>query len=228
MTDDKIRTDDIQKEIEDLRSFPDDRFIEIIREVGFECDCCGKCCTSEFNDHVFLLDDDAEKIIQSAGRGFLRPAPYYEFCDNLGRFYVMGYALRTKCDGSCIFYTGKKCEHYEIRPAVCRIYPYLLHREPDDDGNIEWRQIAGLNRHGLYYSDIDPQICKEIVREVKNYESGFLLQKLGFIHAIDAHFKKNRLRHSRQMYDRRMREFEKGRDIEVFVFFRGKFEGNKV
>ncbi|VVB85942.1 Putative zinc- or iron-chelating domain protein [uncultured archaeon] len=215
---------EIENEISDIQSFPDNRFIEIIREVGFECDCCGRCCTSEFNDHVFLLDGDAERIIEKCGRSVLRPAPYYDFCDNLGRFYVMGYALRIKPGGNCIFYTGGKCEHYAIRPSVCKIYPYMLHREADEEGSIEWRQIAGLNQHGLYYSDIDERTCEEIVKEVKEYESCFLRQKLRFMHAIEEYFKKHGLRHSQQMYDKRMREFGKGEEIEVYVFFRGKFE----
>ncbi|MCZ7392501.1 MAG: YkgJ family cysteine cluster protein [Candidatus Methanoperedens sp.] len=223
-----IRTDDIEEEIQRIVSFPDEKFTAIIREVGFECDCCGKCCTSEFNDHVFLLDNDAARIINVLGYDFLRPAPYFDFCDNLGRFYVLGYALKSKPNGDCIFYTGGRCEHYEIRPDICKIFPYMLHREPDEDGNVEFRQIGGLNEHGLYHSDIDDETCKEIVRQVKTYESGFLGQKLRFLNAIKEHFKKHALKHSRQMYDRMMREYENGREIEVYVFFQGRFEKKTI
>lgn len=224
MNRDKIKKDEIEKEINGIALFPDEKFIKIIREVGFECDFCGKCCTSKFNDHVFLLDEDASRIIDTLGHGFLRPAPYYDFCDNLGRFYVEGYALKNKPGGDCIFYTGRRCEHYSIRPDICKIYPYMLHREADDDGNIEFRQIGGLNHHGLYHNDIDRETCKKIVIEVKNYELNFIRQKLRFLLEIEKHFKKHNLRHSRQMYDRMIRDYEKGRQIEVYVFFRGKFE----
>ena len=223
-----MKTDDIEKEMQRIESFPDEKFIGIIREVGFECDFCGKCCTSEFNDHVFLLDDDAARITEAIGKDFLRPAPYFDFCDNLGRFYVIGYALKNKPDGGCIFYTGSRCEHYEIRPDICKIFPYMLHREPDEDGNIEFRQIGGLNRHGLYHSDIDEETCKEIVRQVKKYESDFLGQKQRFLNAIKEHFKRHALRHSQQMYDRMMREYETGKEIEVYVLFRGNFEKEKL
>jgi len=37
----------------------------------------------------FLLDDDAAGIIGTPGMDFIRPAPYFDVCDNLGRFYVM-------------------------------------------------------------------------------------------------------------------------------------------
>jgi len=214
----------IEKEIRDLESFPDEKYLEIIRKVGFECDRCGKCCTSEFNDHIFLLDDDAQRIIEYHGREFLRPAPYFDFCDNLGRFYVMGYALKTKPNGDCIFYTGSSCEHYEDRPRICKIFPYMLHREPDEDGNIDFRQIGGLDEHGLYHNEICEGALKEILKTVKEYESGFLKQQLEFIKYVGKYFKDNNLRINQQMYDRMMRLYQKGTAIEVFVFYRGKFE----
>jgi len=214
----------IEKEIRDLESFPDEKYLNIIREVGFVCDRCGKCCTSEFNDHIFLLDDDAQRIIENPGREYLRPAPYFDLCDNLGRFYVMGYALKTKPNGDCIFYTGGSCQYYENRPRICKIYPYMLHREPDEDGNIDFRQIGGLDEHGLYHNEIGEETIKEILKTVKEYESGFLRQQLRFIEKIEKYFKENNLRISQQMYDRMMRQYQKGKAIEVYIFYQGGFE----
>ncbi len=227
MTRTGIRKDEIENEISGVLDFPDDRFEEIIGEVGFECDCCGKCCTSEFNDHVFLLDEDTERITEAAGNEVLRPAPYFEFCDNLGRFYVMGYALRIKPGGECIFYIGGRCKHYNVRPDICRIFPYMLHREEDEEGNMDWRQIGGLDIHGLYNSKIGIGDAKEIVVAVKRYEIAFLRQKLAFMKKIEEHFRGNGLRHSQQIYDRRMRDFKKGEEVEIHIFFRGEFMREK-
>lgn len=215
---------DIENEIKSICSFPDEEYIRIIKDVGFECDFCGKCCTSEFNDHVFLLDDDAQRIIQNIGHDFLIPAPYFELCDNLGRFYVMGYALKTKPNGDCIFYSAGRCEHYDIRPAVCKIYPYMLHREPDEEGNIEFRQISGLDLHGTYHNKIGDEACLEILKSVKEYESGFQKQKLGFVREVQRYFGEKNLKNSKQMYDKMIREYQKGTVIEVNVFFRGEFK----
>lgn len=220
----ELKTVDIEKEIKCISSFPDENYIKIIREVGFVCDFCGKCCTSEFNDHVFLLDDDAQKIIECTGRDFLRPAPYFDLCDNHGKFYVMGFALKTKPNGDCIFFRDGRCEHYEIRPRICQIYPYMLHRETDDAGNFEFRQISGLDLHGSYHNEISEESCKEIPKSVKEYESGFLRQKLVFLKEIDRYFKENNFRNSSQMYDRMMRGYNKGKAIEINIFFMGKFE----
>jgi uncharacterized protein len=218
-----LKTKEIEYDIRDVIDFQDDRFEEIIRELGFVCDLCGRCCTREFNDHVFLLDDDAERMIEVAGRKVLRPAPYYEFCDNLGRFYVMGYALRNKSNGDCIFYTGGRCVHYADRPEICRIFPYMLHREEDDEGKFDWRQIGGLNMHGLYHSEVGVEEARKIAGDVKRYEIAFLKQKLAFLHKIEEHFKKHGLRHSKQIYDRKMRDLKRGGEIELYVFERGGF-----
>jgi Fe-S-cluster containining protein len=223
LTTTNAKKDEIGHEISGIIDFPDDNFEEIIREVGFVCDLCGRCCTREFNDHVFLLDDDAERIIEVAGREVLQPAPYYEFCDNLGRFYVMGYALRSKSKGDCIFYTGGRCEHYAERPEICRIFPYMLHREEDDGGDIDWRQIGGLNQHGLYHNDVGVEEARKIAGAVKRYEIAFLKQELAFLNKIEGHFKKHGLRHSKQIYDRKMRELKRGEEIELYVFERGEF-----
>ncbi|HEY9246106.1 MAG TPA: YkgJ family cysteine cluster protein [Candidatus Methanoperedens sp.] len=223
MTRKKITTENIEQEIKRILSFPDDSFIEIIRDIGFECDLCGKCCTKEFNDHVFLLDDDAERIIRISGKDKLEPAPFYDFCDNFGRFYVLGYALKSRPNGDCTFYTSGRCEQYDMRPSICRIYPYMLHREEDEEGHMDWRQISGLNLHGLYHNNIDNKTCRKIVKEVKKYEVDFLKQKARFLHVIDELFTKHALSHSRKMYDLKMRDYMAGKEIEVHVFFHGKF-----
>jgi len=225
---DITKTDGLEKDLQDIAAFPESEFTSIIRDVGFECDRCGKCCTSEFNGHVFLLDEDTSMIVENVGKHCLWPAPYYEFCDNLGRFYVMGYALKTKSEGNCIFYTGSGCEHYNIRPAICRIYPYMLHREEDEQGNIGFRQVSGLNEHGTYHNELNARTCRDIFEDVKKYETAFIQQKIRFMHSIENHFKKHGLRHKRQVYDKRMRDFEKGEEIEVYVFYNGGFDENVI
>ena len=96
------RLDYLREELQDLKQFPDSEFISIIKELGFKCELCARCCTKEFNDHVFLLDSDLA-VIRKIDPDAIIPAPYPEFCDQKGRFYVSGYALKTNSDGSCIF-----------------------------------------------------------------------------------------------------------------------------
>ncbi|MDD4619216.1 MAG: YkgJ family cysteine cluster protein, partial [Methanosarcina sp.] len=98
----ETRLADAREELAGLKKFPDPEFVGIIRELGFRCELCARCCTNDFNDHVFLLDADMA-VLREINPDSISPAPYYEFCDQKGRFYVSGYALKTNPDGSCVF-----------------------------------------------------------------------------------------------------------------------------
>jgi len=224
----EVRLADAREELAGVRKFPEPEFVGIIKELGFRCELCARCCTKEFNDHVFLLDADLA-IIRQINPDSITPAPYYEFCDQKGRFYVSGYALKTKHDGSCIFLENKRCKIYDNRPSICRVYPYMLHREADDSGKVDWRQISGLNEHGSYNSELEASECETIARETRAYEGAYLTQMIGFFEAVKVHFSTNGLKHVQSIYDRRIREFLKGRcELEVFVYSKGGFEKHNL
>lgn len=212
-----------EKELKGLRNYPDSDLIKIIKEVGFECDLCGKCCTKQFNDHVFLLEKDVDAI-RTIDPTLAVPAPYYEFCDQKGNFYVSGYSLRTKEDGSCALLENYRCTIYDRRPTICSLYPYMLHRETDEEGNLDWRQISGLDQHGNYHTEISDETSKTIATDTKAYEEAYLEQQIGFFRKIKEHFKNNGLRHVKSVYDRQIRAFEKGKEINVYVFHNNEFE----
>ena len=214
-------------ELTGVEKYSDDDLCSIIKEVGFECDFCGRCCTREFNDHVFLLEKDVH-VIRDIDPDAIEPAPYPEYCDQNGHFYVSGYALRVKKDGSCIFLNEKRCSIYNKRPSICSLYPYMLNREADEGGNLEWRQISGLDEHGCYHSEISDEECESIKSDIKAYETAYLRQKIAFLNKIKEHFKKNKLRHVQGIYDREMRAYKKGKDIKVFVFFNNDFEEQNI
>jgi len=212
-------------EEEALTKYRKERFIEVIQDVGFECDFCGKCCTQRFNDHVYLLSEDAARV-SAENPEAIKPSPYYDFCDQNGCFYVSGYSMKTKADenGSCFFLENNRCRIYEKRPLICRIYPYMIHREEGEDGTYDWREISGLNEHGLYSAEIETGDAESIYEDVKKYEQGYIAQEKTFLKAISDYFEKNNLKHIPKIYDKRIRDFEKGEDVTVFVYFNGEFK----
>ena len=216
-----------REELKQLQEYPEEELIDIIREVGFQCDLCARCCTQEFNDHVFLLEKDIEIIRQNDPES-VEPAPYYELCDQNGSFYVSGYALKTKKDGSCTFLENRRCTIYDSRPSICRLYPYMLHLEADEEGKIGWRQISGLNLHGCYHTDIDDEQCRSLASDIKAYESSFLKQKIAFFEKAKKNFREKKLRHVQGIHDREMRRFNKGGEIIVFVYDRGTFREHRI
>jgi len=104
----------------------------------------------------------------------------------------------------------------------------MLHRETDEKGRTEWRQISGLNEHGEYNTEISNDLCKEYAKDTIDYETKFLVQERDFYIALLSHFKDKNLRPVRKIYDQEMRRFKKGEKITIFVFNGKSFEENVI
>jgi uncharacterized protein len=218
-----------KRELSDLLAYPPQQLAEIIGEIGFRCDLCGRCCTRAFNGHVFLLDRDVTAA-RDIDPESIEPAPYPEFCDQNGTFYVSGYALRAKDDdcGSCYFLNKNRCRIYDDRFSICRIYPYMLHREADERGMVDWRQIAGIDEHGGYHTHIPGNLCRESAEKIIDYESACIRQDIAFLEYIRDHFDRNELRHVQKVYDDRMRAWARGGEIRIMVFCSGRLEEHRI
>jgi len=212
-----------------LLEYPVERLAEVIKDVGFKCTSCAKCCTRVFNGHVFLLDRDVSslKVVDPSA---LEPAPDPEFCDKNGIFYVSGYSLRTQEDsaGSCWFLEKGRCRIYNHRFAICRIYPYMLHREPDKQGIIDWRQFSGLDKHGEYDTEIPDDVILDLARETKEYENAFLTQEIRFLEFMQDYFSVQGLRHVQKVYDNQLKRYNQGNEITVMVFCDGSLKSHRI
>ena len=224
-----LRIAALTRERNSLFDYPVERLAGVIKDVGFRCISCAKCCTRAFNGHVFLLDCDVTAV-QALDPAALEPAPAPEFCDQNGIFYVSGYALRTQDDdaGSCWFLKNGRCRIYDRRFTICRIYPYMLHREPDEYGKIDWRQFSGLDRHGEYDAVISDDESLDLARETKEYENAFLTQEIQFLELMQEYFRRHRLRHVQKVYDDRLRWFNQGDEITVMVYYQGLLKKHHI
>ncbi|HIH03456.1 MAG TPA: YkgJ family cysteine cluster protein [Methanoregulaceae archaeon] len=216
-----------EAELAELRAYPRERLAGIVTGIGFACDGCARCCTRQSNDHVFLLEEDADRLREVAP-DVLVPAPDPELADREGRLYVSGYALATTENGDCVFLENGRCRHYAARPAICRVYPYMLHREPGADGRVDWRQLAGLGKHGEYDTAIPPEEAGRCADETIAYEAAFLEQMIGFYRAAADYFAANDLRHVQKVRDDRLRAHARGEPLELLVYHRGRFEPCRV
>ena len=213
------------RELTALRAYPSRELATIIADVGFHCDCCGRCCTREFNGHILLLDEDAMRI-RACEPEALEPVPLLDFCDQHGTYYAPGYTMRSRGDpeGSCHFLKDRRCRIYEKRPAVCRVYPYMLHQEPDEKGNVDWRQISGLDQHGGYNITISGEEAMHHALETKTFEEAVLIREIAYLEYSGRYFLEHGLRHVRKRYDDGLRLSRQGAAIEVMVYFQGTYE----
>ena len=220
-----LRIAALTREQQSLLAYPVEKLAGIIQEIGFRCTGCAQCCTRSFNGHVFLLDRDVTRV-KAVEPAALDPAPDPEFCDQNGTYYVSGYALRVNPDdvGSCWFLKDGRCRIYDQRFSICRIYPYMLHREPDENGKVDWRQISGLDHHGEYNQKISEEESLEAARETKEYENAFLMQEIQFLTCVQERFSRHGLRHVQKIYDDQMRAFTKGSPLRILAYYDGRFE----
>ncbi len=109
------------------------------RNVRFECQRCAKCCgdSSHRGRNILLLESEVEQISKATGR---RPLSFAS-----RSLSIQSYRYRMKKrNGKCVFLGGKACRIYNIRPLVCRFYPFSLKK--------------GDNGHRFEFSDECPGI----------------------------------------------------------------------
>jgi hypothetical protein len=95
----------------------------------------------------------------------------------------------------------------------------MLHREPDEYGDIDWRQFSGLDQHGEYGTAISDDESLDLARETKEYENAFLTQEIQFLEFMQDYFSRHQLRHVQKVYDNQLRRFKRGDEITVMVYY---------
>jgi Fe-S-cluster containining protein len=208
-----------------LFEYPIEDLEAAIRDYGFQCMQCGRCCTRRINGHIFLLDNDTDTV-RAMDTDALTPAPDPEFCDQHGTFYVSGYAVRMRddADGSCWFLDDNRCRIYDKRFPVCRTYPHMLRRGAGDGGQAAWRTFSRVNGHGRYREAISDQECSALARAIREYENAVLSHQISFLETVHEYFTINTLWHDSEMYLRQVQEILSGKPTTVMVYHAGELE----
>jgi Fe-S-cluster containining protein len=213
----------LEQERNRLFGYPLESLADEIRLTGFRCNACGTCCTRAVNRHIFLLDRDVANIM-AIDPGAFEPAPDPEFCDQNGTLYVSGYALRMKNEagGTCWFLSDGRCRIYDRRFSVCRIYPHMLRRKAGLADTKAWCTFSRMHEHGRYHEEIPEDECRELAREIKEYENAFLTQQISFLEQVHHHFTTHELRHVPAMHERQMQRYSRGANVRLLVYHAGE------
>lgn len=91
--------------------------------VRWRCIRCATCCKDRGSHQrrIVLLEGEVEEICRHTcwqREDFAKPTGYEPYV-----------ASMRKINGRCVFLDGNSCSIYEIRPLVCRFYPFWLTRE---------------------------------------------------------------------------------------------------
>jgi Fe-S-cluster containining protein len=92
------------------------------KHIRFGCERCGLCCgdTEKKVRSVLLLRIEAEHISQKTSLSL------YEFVENIEDSEPYVYRLKKNADGKCMFLKDNGCTIYQMRPLICRFYPFEL------------------------------------------------------------------------------------------------------
>ena len=142
---------ELKTELEKAKKLDVSRVAARIREIGFSCTICGKCCIKEFGDNrVFVTCKEIADISRDTGlsREEIADTPLPEDPDPLfqphdvdgqGNVHTFGWILRRDECGNCRFIQDKRCNIYRSRPLLCRTYPFYI-----VDGELEVSECEGL------------------------------------------------------------------------------------
>ena len=135
------------------------------KRLRFQCTRCALCCgdTSTRARHILLLKSEVEQISQDTAR------PVQEFAGEIkGREPYVYEMKKTAEEGKCFFLSDKVCAIYELRPLICRFYPFELSRSRDQrHAFLCTKECPGVGEGKLlekeYFEDLFRQACDKLL-----------------------------------------------------------------
>jgi len=160
--------------------------------MEFTCIRCGRCCRSLVP--VVVLSD-FERWVEVGAARVLRNVVKVKAEGLVRRFGVeYCFALKRKGD-ACVFYEKGLCSIYDIRPAVCRLFPFA----PSSSG-LSVHPWAERNCPGIKLSSkLPPDEAKELeaLAEQVTRELLLLPQYSALIEELLKHYSNGRPRSSK-------------------------------
>lgn len=145
-----------------MSSIPDCQDLyQKVRDAGFVCSKCGTCCleTEPGSNIVMIGPAEIRAIMAETGLSFDEVAEPYPDTIREGECkYTFAWAVKRE-EGRCMFYTGSGCSIYEVRPWICRTYPFML-----DGGTVIISPCSGTGAQEA--SSGDSPSVKRIVKDL--------------------------------------------------------------
>ena len=129
--------------------------------VFFECSKCGLCCgdTKERTRNILLLESEANIISTETC------LPKQNFTKQITDKIPYCYEMKKDREGKCFFLKDNNCSIYEIRPLICRFYPFELKFE------------SNKKQHVFSFTFECPEIGNGKMMTKRDFEDLFLLAK---------------------------------------------------
>jgi hypothetical protein len=148
------------------------------RLPAFRCTGCARCCRAAFGDNtVTLFPGEIRAIMRATGLEWLQVAEPEEVgdVDRYGNRHAFEWALRKKPDGDCIFLDGGRCSIYDLRPRICRTYPFFL----------EGKMVQACECDGLGEGNMDGPEADAMARELIARHADELEESIALLDRLD-------------------------------------------
>jgi Fe-S-cluster containining protein len=127
----------------------------------FDCSKCGLCCgdTKQKTRHILLLESEANDISAEI------KLPIKIFTEPIKDKVPYCFEMKKPKEGKCFFLKENQCSIYNLRPLICRFYPFELKFDP------------GKGMHVFDFTLECPEINKGKILTMKDFEELFELAK---------------------------------------------------
>jgi len=171
MTEKEKRLDELFQELERTKKISIIDLANKIRQIGFHCLRCSDCCIGNDNS-VVVFPSEISRVMHFTGESWLETAepPGDGEWDLDGNFHTLEWRLKKK-NCSCKYFTKDRCMIYEVRPLLCRTYPFYL-----DRNILSFSECRGLGGEiGIKESESLAMLLLE--RTIKEIEESIALIK---------------------------------------------------
>ncbi|SFM69739.1 YkgJ family cysteine cluster protein [Methanolobus profundi] len=160
----EILINELEEEIKAAKLIDPQELAKQIKEIGFKCIMCGKCCRREFGDNrVVVIPDEIHRIQNNSDLEWndiaeplnIEADTPEEECylqagsgmiDEYGNIHTFGWMLHRKENRDCSFIPDEvknnRCNIYELRPLLCSTYPFYM-----EDLKLQTSECEGLGEN---------------------------------------------------------------------------------
>ena len=143
---------------------------EYPEHVSFECERCALCCgDTEYRSRwIVLLKGEADRISE------MNLHDLDEFAEKIEGFEPYIYRMKKTRDRKCVFLEGNSCSIYQIRPLICRFYPFQLKNPEKNKYVFEYtHECPGIGKGPQLRKAFFEQLFREFTDSIKKNRKSY-------------------------------------------------------
>lgn len=137
---------------------------EYPRDIRFKCKRCALCCgdTKNRDRSVLMMKIEAYRISRKT------LIDLDELAEKIEGFEPYVYQMRKTENGKCFFLKDNLCSIYQIRPLICRFYPFKLQNLGNNKYVFAYtKECPGIGKKSLLKRDFFEKLFREFMEVMR-------------------------------------------------------------